>query len=277
MDAQWDDDVHHALHSLLTGETQGYYCDFGSLPCLAKVLTSAFFHDGTYSTFRGRNHGKQVDRAHTPGTRFVVCLQNHDQVGNRAVGDRITEIAPWELVRVAVLLMFTSPFTPMLWMGEEWAASTRWPFFTSHPEPELAEATGTGRIEEFATHGWDVTQMIDPQDPEAYRSAILRWDELAEPRHAEMLEFYRAVTALRAGEPELRDPDLTAISVECDETANWVVLHRGSLRVVANLAEHPQDIPVSASEVLFATGTTSIGEHTLSVAGRSAAVVRLRG
>ena len=157
--------MHHALHALLTGERQGYYCDFGSLPVLAKVLTSAFLHDGTYSTFRGRVHGRPVDRARTPGWRFVVCLQNHDQVGNRAVGDRLPELTSPGLLRVGAVLLLTSPFTPMLWMGEEWAASTRWPFFTSHPEPELAEATGKGRVEEFAEHGWDVDQMIDPQDP----------------------------------------------------------------------------------------------------------------
>jgi maltooligosyltrehalose trehalohydrolase len=276
MTAQWDDDVHHALHAMITGERQGYYCDFGSLPCLAKVFTSAFFHDGTYSTFRGRDHGRPVDRAHTPGTRFVICLQNHDQVGNRAVGDRITELAPIELVQVAVLLMFCSPFTPMLWMGEEWAASTRWPFFTSHSEPELAEATGKGRIEEFATHGWDVSQMIDPQDPQAYHEAVLRWDELAEPQHAAMLDFYRSVVALRAAELELRDPDLTAISVDVDEQANCVVVHRGTLRVVANLAAEEQAVSVDASDVVFATGAASLKDSAVTLAPRSAAVVRAR-
>ena len=148
--AQWDDDVHHALHALLTGERQGYYCDFGSLPVLAKTFTSAFLHDGTFSTFRGRVHGAPIDPAQVAGWQFVVCLQNHDQVGNRAVGDRLTELVPPELVRVGAVLLLTSPFTPMLWMGEEWAATTRWPFFTSHPEPELAESTGKGRLEEFA-------------------------------------------------------------------------------------------------------------------------------
>ena len=132
--------MHHALHSALTGETQGYYCDFGSLEVLAKVFTRAFLHDGTYSTFRKRDHGRQVDRELTPGRQFVAALQNHDQVGNRAVGDRLPELTTPGLLRVGAVLLLTSPFTPMLWMGEEWAASTRWPFFTSHPEPELARA-----------------------------------------------------------------------------------------------------------------------------------------
>jgi maltooligosyltrehalose trehalohydrolase len=273
--AQWDDDVHHALHSLLTGERQGYYCDFGSLSVLAKVMTSAFFHDGTYSTFRGRNHGKPVDREHTPGYQFVVCLQNHDQVGNRAVGDRLPELTSPELLRVGAVLLLTSPFTPMLWMGEEWAASTRWPFFTSHPEPELAEATGKGRIEEFATHGWEVEQMIDPQDPEAYRSAILRWDELAEPDHASMLQFYRALIALRGAEPDLRDPSLASTRVDYDETARWFVMHRGSFRVVANLAADKQDVPVAGGEIVLATAEATVAADVVTLPGESAAIVRL--
>ncbi|MDT4891732.1 MAG: maltooligosyltrehalose trehalohydrolase [Pseudonocardiales bacterium] len=274
--AQWDDDVHHALHSLLTGETQGYYCDFGSLSVLAKVMTSAFFHDGTYSTFRGRSHGKPVDREHTPGYRFVVCLQNHDQVGNRAVGNRLPELTSPGLLRVGAVLLLTSPFTPMLWMGEEWAASTRWPFFTSHPEPELAEATGKGRIEEFATHGWDVAQMIDPQDPEAYRSAVLKWDELAEPVHASMLQFYRGLIALRAAEPDLRDASLAAVRVEYDEDARWLVIHRGAFRVVANLSADKQDLPVPGAEIVFATAEATVGSDAVSLPGESAAIVRVR-
>ncbi|HKC27258.1 MAG TPA: malto-oligosyltrehalose trehalohydrolase, partial [Jatrophihabitans sp.] len=188
--AQWDDDVHHALHALLTGERQGYYCDFGSLAVLAKTFTRAFLHDGTYSTFRRKVWGAPIDPRRQHGRQFVVCLQNHDQVGNRAVGDRLPELITPELLRVGAVLLLTSPFTPMLWMGEEWAASTRWPFFTSHPEPELAAATGRGRLAEFAGHGWDTSQMIDPQDPRAYRSAILDWAEPGKDGHAEMLDLY---------------------------------------------------------------------------------------
>jgi maltooligosyltrehalose trehalohydrolase len=272
--AQWDDDVHHALHALLTGERQGYYVDFGSLSCLAKVLTSAFFHDGTHSTFRGRQHGKPVDRARIPGNRFVVCLQNHDQVGNRAVGDRLPELTSPGLLRVGAVLLLTSPFTPMLWMGEEWAASTRWPFFTSHPEPHLAEATGLGRIEEFATHGWDVAQMIDPQDPDVYRSAILNWSERHEPVHATMLELYRALIALRAAEPDLRDADLAGVHVDYDEAARWLVVHRGAFDVVVNVADDPQDVPARVAHVVLATDEASIRDGAVHLPGQSAAIVR---
>ncbi|MDP9092572.1 MAG: malto-oligosyltrehalose trehalohydrolase [Actinomycetota bacterium] len=275
LDAQWDDDVHHALHALLTGEQQGYYCDFGSLEVLAKVLTSAFLHDGTYSTFRGRAHGKPVDRAHTPGWRFVVCLQNHDQVGNRAVGDRLPEITSRELVKVGAVLLLTSAFTPMLWMGEEWAATTRWPFFTSHPEPGLAEATGRGRIEEFATHGWDVTAMIDPQDVAAYRTAILDWREPSQPEHSEVLSLYRELIALRAAVADLRDPDLSKVVVDFDEQARWLVMHRGTVRVVVNLADEAQAIQISAHELLLATAEVTAFEDGLILPAQSAAIVRV--
>jgi maltooligosyltrehalose trehalohydrolase len=276
LDAQWDDDVHHALHALLTGERQGYYCDFGSLDVLAKVFTRAFLHDGTYSTFRKRHHGKPIDRERIRGWQFVVCLQNHDQVGNRAVGDRLPELASPGLVRVGAVLLLTAPFTPMLWMGEEWAASTRWPFFTSHPEPELAAATAAGRVAEFAEHGWDVSQMIDPQDPKAYQEAILDWDETTNGEHRAVLDLYRALLALRAAEPDLHDTDLRRVEVAYDEDARWVVIDRGRFRVAANLAPAEQPVPVASGEIVVATGAARFDADRLVLGAESAAVVRLR-
>ncbi|MGX7677327.1 malto-oligosyltrehalose trehalohydrolase [Jatrophihabitans sp. DSM 45814] len=281
LDGQWDDDVHHALHALLSGERQGYYSDFGSIATLAKVWTRAFFHDGTYSTFRGRKHGKPVDRERTPGFHFVVCLQNHDQVGNRACGDRLPEITPPGLLRVGAMLLLTSPFTPMLWMGEEWAASTRWPFFTSHPEPELAEATGKGRIAEFAEHGWDVSQMIDPQDPAAFEQAHLRWEELLTGQHASMLALYRELIRLRMTEPALRDPRLDRVQVDFDEEAQWLAIHRGPLLVVANLAAQAQAVPLGASELLLSTAdgngcdeSLALSKDQILLPAQSAVIVR---
>ncbi|MGA8995439.1 MAG: malto-oligosyltrehalose trehalohydrolase, partial [Nocardioidaceae bacterium] len=141
---QWADDVHHALHAALTGETQGYYADFADHPeSLAKVMGTPFFHDGTYSSFRGRRHGRPVDAATVPGSRFVVSLQTHDQVGNRAQGDRLSgellDLDPGVLACGAALLL-TSPYTPMLFMGEEWGARTPWQFFTDHTDQSIAAA-----------------------------------------------------------------------------------------------------------------------------------------
>ena len=274
LDGQWDDDVHHALHALLTGERQGYYGDFGSLSALAKVLTRAFFHDGTYSSFRGRDHGKPVDGEHTPGYRFVACLQNHDQVGNRAAGDRLPQIAPPGMLRVGATLLLTSPFTPMLFMGEEWAASTPWPFFTSHPEPELAEVTATGRIKEFANHGWDIGEVVNPQDPAAFMGAKLRWSERDEPEHADMLALYRRLLRLRREHPDLADPRLSLVTVDFDEDAQWVIVHRGAFRVLANLADQAQLLPCASGDVLFSTepGLYADGRQ-ITLPARSACII----
>jgi maltooligosyltrehalose trehalohydrolase len=278
LDAQWDDDVHHVLHAMLSGERHGYYADFGSLPSLAKVFTRAFFHDGTYSSFRGRNHGKPVDREHVPGWRFVTFLQDHDQVGNRAAGDRLPEITSPGRLKIGAVLLLSSPFTPMLWMGEEWAASTRWPFFTSHPQPELAKAVSEGRLAEFADHGWDVSAMVDPQDPAAYHDSVLNWAESETGTHAEMLQLYRTLIRLRRDEPSLAQPWLDAVRVDFDEDQAWVVVHRGELRVVVNLAGEQQTVPVpGAAEIVLATDDAGLsGSATESPAGdTSAAGVRL--
>ena len=165
IDAQWSDDFHHAVHVALTGETIGYYADFEPLESLVKVCERGFFHDGTYSSFRGRDHGVPIDTATMPTWRLVVANQNHDQVGNRAVGDRLSEHLDEDQLVCAALLTLTSPFTPMLFQGEEWAASTPFQFFTSHPEPELGEATAAGRLTEFAQLGWDPAVVPDPAGP----------------------------------------------------------------------------------------------------------------
>jgi maltooligosyltrehalose trehalohydrolase len=276
LDGQWDDDVHHALHALLSGERQGYYADFGSLSVLAKVLTRAFLHDGTYSSFRRRNHGGRVDTHRTPGYRFVVCLQNHDQVGNRAAGDRLPRNVPPGLLKVGATLLLTSPFTPLLFMGEEWAASTPWPFFTSHPEPELAEATATGRITEFADHGWDVGAVVNPQDPAAFASAKLRWSERGEPGHAEFLVLYRELLALRREHHDLADPRLPLVEVDFDQDAQWAIVHRGAFDVLANLADHSQPLPSAAGDILFSTQPgVSAGGSGFMLPARSACIIRV--
>jgi maltooligosyltrehalose trehalohydrolase len=243
MDAQWSDDFHHQLHALLTGEHQGYYADFGTLPGLAKVLSSAFFHDGTYSEFRKAPHGHPVDRVATPGYRFVVCIQNHDQVGNRAVGDRLSQLTSPGLLRVAALLLLTSPFTPMIWMGEEWAAETPWQFFTSHPEPELGRLTSEGRKKEFAEHGW-TAEAPDPQDEQTFEGSKLDWNERDKADNAEVLHLYRSLITLRRRQADLTDPRLDRVETDYDEEAGWIRIHRGNLRVVVNLAKEIQRIPL---------------------------------
>ncbi|MEV4351893.1 malto-oligosyltrehalose trehalohydrolase [Actinoplanes sp. NPDC049596] len=253
LQGQWADDVHHALHTLLTGERQGYYADFGSLDCLQTVLEGAFFHANTWSSFRQRHHGRPVNRALIPGHRFVTYLQNHDQIGNRAIGDRISATLSPGLLKIGATLLFTSPFTPMLFMGEEWAASSPWQFFTSHPEPELAAAVQNGRRREFAEHGWAEAEVPDPQDPSTFQRSKLDWDELGKPGHAAILDFYRKLIALRRSRADLSDPRLDQVEVWHGD--HHLVMKRGRCAVAVNLASAPQTVSLrdTPSKVLLAS------------------------
>jgi maltooligosyltrehalose trehalohydrolase len=260
LDAQWSDDYHHAVHVALTGETSGYYADFEPLSALAKVCERGFFHDGTWSSFRGADHGRPVDTAHMPTWRLVVCNQNHDQVGNRARGDRLSDPAPGHLdddqLACAALLTLAGPFTPMLFMGEEWAASTPFQFFTSHPEPELGEATARGRIEEFARMGWDPAAVPDPQDPATYQRSKLDWSELEHGRHAVLLEVYRRLAVLRRELPELTDPAFASLTATADEEARVFTLRRGSLVLAVNFSDTSVALPL-AGDLLVTTPSTA--------------------
>ncbi|MGC3994597.1 MAG: malto-oligosyltrehalose synthase [Propionicimonas sp.] len=236
VDAQWSDDFHHALHVALTGETDGYYADFASVTALAKVCEGGFFHDGTWSSFRGRDHGAPLPSV-TPGWRLVVCASDHDQVGNRARGDRPAEKLDDDQLACAALVTLTAPFTPMLFMGEEWAASTPFPFFSGHPEEELASAVTEGRVAEFARMAWDTDAVPDPQDPATFLSAKLDWSERGEGRHRVVLDAYRELIALRRTYAELTNPELSRTSCEVDAEARWFLMRRAGLAVVVNFGD----------------------------------------
>ncbi|MFE3945549.1 malto-oligosyltrehalose trehalohydrolase [Streptomyces sp. NPDC059118] len=244
--AQWNDDFHHALHTALTGESQGYYADFAVAPlaAVAKTVTSAFFHNGSYSSFRGRTHGRPVDIARTPAHRFVGYAQTHDQIGNRALGDRLSATLSPGLLACAAALVLTGPFTPMLFMGEEWGARTPWQFFTDHTDPELAEAVRDGRRREFAAHGWAADDVPDPQDPATRNRSCLDWSEPSREPHARLHAWYRELIALRRALPDLRDPDLASVRTAHDEEARWLAYRRGDLRIAVNLGGRAATIPL---------------------------------
>ncbi|MEV5843831.1 malto-oligosyltrehalose trehalohydrolase [Streptomyces sp. NPDC051985] len=251
LDAQWNDDFHHALHTALTGESQGYYADFAGDPfaALAKTLTGGYFHDGAYSSFRGRHHGRPLDRARVAGHRLLGYTQTHDQVGNRAQGDRLSASLSPGLLACAAALTLTAPFTPMLFMGEEWAAGTPWQFFTDHTDPELAEAVRRGRRREFAAHGWAEEDVPDPQDPATRDRSCLDWSEPEREPHARVLAWYRRLTALRREQPDLTDPDLADTKVAYDGEARWLAFRRGDVRVAVNLGKEPAAIPLGTGRV----------------------------
>lgn len=224
MDAQWADDVHHALHTWLTGERQGYYCDFGTSEILAQAFTKVFVHEGGYSTFREQDWGApvpdDVDRR-----RFVTFTQNHDQVGNRAHGDRPDASLPPALVAGGAALLLLGPFTPMLFQGQEWGTSGPFQFFTDH-DAELGAMVTKGRREEFAEHGWtDGVPVPDPQDPATFAASLLDWNELDEAQHQRMLEWHKALIALRRQHLSGRHP------VGVDYGDDWFTLVHGPVTV----------------------------------------------
>ncbi|RNM12455.1 malto-oligosyltrehalose trehalohydrolase [Nocardioides pocheonensis] len=260
LDAQWSDDFHHAVHVALTGETEGYYADFAPLSSLAKVCERGFFHDGTWSSFRDRPHGRPVDTEAMPTWRLVVCNQNHDQVGNRARGDRLSDPSPGHLdtdqLVCAALLTIAGPFTPMLFQGEEWGASTPFQFFTSHPEPELGRATAEGRLKEFERMGWVPAVVPDPQDPATFERSKLDWSEPESGDHAVVLAAYRELLALRRSLPALTDPSFGALTCTVDEDARLFVLRRDDVVLAVNFGDRPASVPVEgATDLLFGTPT----------------------
>ena len=275
--AQWNDDFHHAVHSLLTGERHGYYADFGSIAALAKTLTKAYFHDGVWSSFRGRTHGRPIDTSILKGNSFLGFAQNHDQIGNRALGDRSgASLSPGRL-RIAAALVLTAPFTPMIFMGEEWGASTPWQYFTDHPEPDLGQAIREGRVREFSRHGW-TGDVPDPQALETFTRSRLNWAETAVEPYRSLLAWYRALIALRRHDADLADSGLTATDVAFDEDERWLVVRRGNVQVVVNLAGKPQHIQLNHPlDTVLLTSDTSVRSHRdqIELPAESVAIVRV--
>jgi len=273
LDAQWSDDYHHALHVALTGETTGYYEDFASLAALAKTSTRGFFHDGTYSSFRESDHGHPIDPA-MPTWRLVTFAQDHDQIGNRATGDRLAETLTTDLLAVGAVLTLAAPFTPMLFMGEEWGASTPWQFFTSHPEPELGEATAKGRIAEFEKMGWDPDVVPNPQDPETFTRSKLDWSELGAGDHARLLAVYRELIALRRSTPELTDERFDQLEASFDDAKRWFRLDRGAVSVIANFSDDPREFDVTGELLFDSSGSCRQFERSIAVAPETAIIIR---
>jgi maltooligosyltrehalose trehalohydrolase len=275
MDAQWSDDFHHALFTVLTGEgaEKGYYADFGTIAKLAKALTKVFVQDGTmYSVYRGRSHGRAVEDL-SPH-QFVVFIQNHDQVGNRAIGDRIVDTVGMDRAKVAAGLVLTSPFIPMIFQGEEYAASTPFQYFADHEDPEMKRAVKEGRRGEFAAFGWNPGEIPDPENVETFERSKLNWNEVHEGRHAEMLQWYRGLIALRRGSASLNHGEPGQTKVTFDEEKRWLVMERGGVTVVCNLGgermefENPKHLPLvmaSRADVRATKSVVTIPPDTLAI------------
>ena len=245
MTAQWADDVHHALHVRLTGEDQGYYGDFAEVGAWAKAYGRAFLHNGTWSTFRERNWGAPVPEDTDP-RRFVVFGSDHDQVGNRAVGDRPSAILDDAALAATAALVLLSPYTPMLFMGEEWGTRTPFQFFTDHEEDDLARSVSEGRVREFAGFGWDADEIPDPQAAATVEASRLRWSELDEAEHARMLDWYQALTTLR------RNLDWSQRTAwpQVDEIDDVLMVTYDDIVVAANLSGQERPAPALTTVLL---------------------------
>jgi len=238
LDAVWSDDWHHSLHALLTGERTGYYEDFGDAEHLAKALRQAWVYDGQWSPHRRRIRGARTDGLEPK--RFVIAAQNHDQVGNRATGDRLAGIAREGELKAAATLLLTSPFVAMLFQGEEWAASTPFLFFTDHADQRLGHSVAEGRRREFAAFGWDPREIPDPQDPRTFERSRLDWDEVDETAHRDMLAWHRDLIRLRRT-LRARGPAIT-VAAGCEN--RYVAFDRDGLRVRVNLGDEPWRVEV---------------------------------
>jgi maltooligosyltrehalose trehalohydrolase len=243
MDAQWSDDFHHALHSIITGEHNGYYADFGSYADLKKALRHVFVYDGRYSAYRDRVHGRPVSGL--SGKHFLGYAQNHDQVGNRAQGERLSRLVSLGKQKIALAIVFTAPFVPMLFQGEEYGASTPFQYFTHHDDQELGKQVSEGRRSEFEAFGWAPEDVPDPQDQATFERSKLKWSEIASEWHASVLSWTRRLIALRHRSRDLSDGLLKAVEVDYNEGAQWIVIRRGSIEVTINLAGDRQAVAIS--------------------------------
>jgi maltooligosyltrehalose trehalohydrolase len=229
MDAQWSDDFHHSVHVRLTGEDSGYYADFADPGCLAKSINEGFVYTGQYSRARDRRHGSPS--ADFPGTQFVICIQNHDQVGNRLLGERLSQLVSLDALKIAAGLLLLTPAVPLLFMGEEFGETAPFQYFVSHTDCDVIEAVRKGRREEFAAFSWKGTPP-DPQSEHTFAACILNWDLRRKSPHAELLAFYRELLNLRRTLPALQSLDKNAGTARMLEGTDVIVLRR-------NHSQHP--------------------------------------
>ncbi len=270
-DAQWSDDFHHAIVALLTGDRSGYYADFGDFADLGKALSQAFVFDGQFSEYRDRVHGRPAHDL--PGWRFLGYSQNHDQVGNRAKGERLQHLTDMPRAKMAAALTLLAPFVPMLFQGEEWAASTPFQYFTDHEDKELGKLVSEGRKKEFAAFGWDPADVPDPQDASTFENSKLKWDELAESGHAEMLQWYKDLIALRKSRRELTDGALEQVDIDFDEEDRWFTMQRGGVVLVLALDEagYSAGLDESVELLLASDAGITVEDGHLSMPGAGVA------
>jgi maltooligosyltrehalose trehalohydrolase len=259
LDAQWSDDLHHAVHAALTGERSGYYADFGGVDIIADALREPFVYAMRYSPSRQRRHG--APSTGIPRDRFVVAIQNHDQVGNRALGERLSALLAPDQLKLAAALLLLSPYVPLLFMGEEYGETNPFQYFVSHSDPQLCEAVRTGRREEFAAFGWD-DAVPDPQSEATFVNSRLDRAKLEDPRHAGMVALYTDLIAVRRRfefrGSSFENGDAGESRVTCRDdviTVERQVADGGRMLAVFNCSdrEHEISLPGGSWELVLST------------------------
>ena len=252
LDAQWNDDFHHSLHTLLTGERNGYYQDFGHIDQLAQALREGFVYSGQYSPFRRRRHGSSSK--HLPSDKFVVFSQNHDQVGNRAQGERLSTLVSFEALKLAAGAVLLSSNIPLLFMGEEYGEETPFQYFVSHSDQELIEAVRRGRREEFAAFNWQ-GEIPDPQSEETFRRSKIRLDLHRHGKHKTLFEFYRTLMKYRKEIPSLSHLSKMGIKVSSCDEARTLVMRRtyaeDRICGIFNFSEEPVEVNILIEQGLW--------------------------
>ncbi len=263
LDATWADEIHHAIHVALTGERDGYYADFTGVADLVKALRSIFVYDGRFSRARQHNHGRPADGLEPH--RFVAFSQNHDQVGNRARGERLAHLVDTDALRVAAALVLAGPFVPLLFQGEEWGASTPFLYFTDHQDENLATAVRDGRRREFEAFGWKPEDVPDPQSLETFEASRLRWAELEQPAHRDLLAWYRQLIAARRALPGLRDGRRPIVHWEAGSAA--FLVERTGVTIAVNLGREAARLSPTRgeTEILLASAPGSTVQEPGSV------------
>ena len=243
MDAQWIDEFHHALRVAAGGDRSGYYADFQGIPHLAKAYKDAYVYDGIYSPHRHKTFGTSTEN--NRGDQFIVFSQNHDQVGNRMMGERTSQLHTFELQKLLAAAVMVSPFLPLLFMGEEWSASTPFIYFVSHTDPELVEAVRQGRKSEFADFHAQGTAP-DPQLEKTFISSKLKWEEMSKSQHKVMLDYYKTLIRLRKQHKALNILNRNNINVQHYDDRQIIVLYRWyekeHILSFMNFSEKPQEI-----------------------------------
>jgi maltooligosyltrehalose trehalohydrolase len=283
LDAQWSDDVHHTIHTTLTGERHGYYQDFAGIATIADVTREPFFNARRYAPHRDRIHGRSS--AGVPRQRFVVCAQNHDQIGNRPLGERLASLVPADRQRLAAALVLLSPYIPLLFMGEEYGETAPFLYFIEHGDPDLVEAVRAGRRREFEALGLPAAAQNDPQSEETFARVKLHWDRRESASGALLLALYMDLLALRREEPTLK-PGASVVHVE--GSADWCTQLRSmplqgdifdavraqrTLWCAFNLTGRPQDVPVPPEAPWGWRLRLSTDEPTYGGAGLTTAIV----